>query len=62
MTQGCISCNLIYYFLKADVPLAGILWDDADLEAAHGFSEDDSDLVPGRAGGTALGLELNASA
>lgn len=62
ITRGCISCNLIHYFLKADVPLASILWDDTDLEEARGFSEGDSDLVPDHAGGAALGSELNASA
>lgn len=37
ITLGYTSYNFIYYFLKVDVPLVSILWNDIELEEAYRF-------------------------
>lgn len=59
ITRGYTSYDLIYYFLRVDVPLVSILWNHIELEGA--FSDDVSDLVTGHVGGNIFALELNVS-
>lgn len=56
ITHGYTSYDLVYYFLRVDVPLVSILW-----ILIFRFSDDGSDLVTGHVGDNIFALEPNVS-